>query len=101
MQTTLIRHPGITLKEAIEKRQLSQRAVAKALGMSQPALSNMLKGQIRISPKVALRIEQHIGLSAESLLYAQTAFDLAAARAGAARPNRTPATPELEATTDG
>jgi addiction module HigA family antidote len=80
MRTTQINHPGITLKEAIDARRLSQRAVARQLGISQPALSNIMTGKFRLSPVIAIRIEQHIGLSAAALLHAQTDFDIAEAR---------------------
>jgi antitoxin HigA-1 len=81
MLNAQIKSPGVALGEIMALRGITQREAAKAIGITQPALNNILKGHIRISPKLAVKIEAHIGLSAESLLFQQVSLDLAAARA--------------------
>lgn len=76
----LPKHPGLTVQEALSARHLTPKELAKVLGVSTAAVSNLLRGNIRVSPRHALKIEQHFGLSAASLLYEQVLYDLAMAK---------------------
>lgn len=71
---------SLLLRDKIETMKLSQRAAATKIGISQPRLNQILNGHYRISADMAVRIEQALGLSAESLLNSQKEEELRAAR---------------------
>jgi addiction module HigA family antidote len=75
-----VKHPGTTIKEALDQKNVTQREAARLVGVSTVAMSNLLRGHMRVSPRHALKIEQHFGLSAASLLYEQVLYDLAMAK---------------------
>lgn len=73
--------PGETLKEDfMEPLGLTAYAMAKALGIGQTALGEILSGKRSISSEMALRLEAATGSSAQFWINLQTAYDLARAR---------------------
>jgi plasmid maintenance system antidote protein VapI len=56
----------------------SNVAVAEALGMSEDDFQLVLDGSMEVSPALAMKIEQVLGIDAHDLLAAQTADQLAA-----------------------
>ena len=79
-------HPGVLIRrEVIEPLGLSVTAAARALGVTRPALSNLLNGRASLSSEMAIRIEKAFGLRMEHLLRMQLAFDVARAQATADR----------------
>lgn len=74
-------HPGQLLKEEVLPAvKVSGAALARAIGIKQPNVSDMLNGKAPITPLMAARIEAAIGFSAEMLLRFQMAYDLATIR---------------------
>ena len=74
-------HPGAIIRdEVLEPLGLSVTAAAAALGVSRPALSNVLNANASLSPEMAIRIEKAFGPKADHLLRVQLAYDLAQAR---------------------
>src|SRR6266571_1478242 len=74
-------HPGDFIKtEIIEAHGLSVTAAAKVLGVSRPALSNLLNRNADLSGEMALRIEKAFGVSMDTLMRMQAAYDIAQAR---------------------
>lgn len=78
-------HPGETIKEDIlPALNISVTEAAKQLGVSRVALSRVINGKASISPEMALRIEEWLGVenggSAEVWLAIQTDYDLWHAR---------------------
>jgi antitoxin HigA-1 len=74
-------HPGGFVKtEIIEPLGLSVTAAAQALGVSRPALSGFLNERVSLSPEMALRIEKAFGVSMDTLMRMQNAYDIAQAR---------------------
>ena len=74
-------HPGDFIRtEIIEAHGLSVTAAAKVLGVSRPALSNLLNQNADLSGEMALRIEKAFGVNMDTLMRMQTAFDIARAR---------------------
>jgi antitoxin HigA-1 len=74
-------HPGETLREdVLPALGLTVTAAAKQLGVTRVCLSNILNGHAAISPEMALRIEQWLGVerggSADVWLALQNAYDL-------------------------
>jgi addiction module HigA family antidote len=79
-------HPGTFLKEEVIKPlNLTVTSAAAILGVTRPALSNLLNGKVSLSPEMALRFEKAFGLKMDTLLRMQTSYDIAQARKTANR----------------
>jgi addiction module HigA family antidote len=75
-------HPGEVLREdVLADLGLSVGETASRLGVSRVALSRVLHGHARISPKLAVRLEQAGVSTARAWLAMQSAHDLAIERA--------------------
>jgi len=75
-------HPGEIIRhEIFEPLGVTVSAAARALGVTRPALSNMLNGRAALSPEMALRIEKAFGPRMEHLMKMQLAYDIAQIRA--------------------
>ena len=73
-------HPGPWLRiEIVEPYGLSVTEVARRLGVTRPAMSNLLNGKAALSPEMAIRFEKGFGISAATMLRMQAAYDLAQA----------------------
>lgn len=74
-------HPGEVLREDFLKEMgLTQYALAKALGVPQIRISEIVNGKRAISPDTALRLARYFGTSAEFWLSMQATYDLEIAR---------------------
>src|SRR5436309_3572892 len=74
-------HPGEVLREDFLKPlQLSQYALAKAIGVPQIRISEIVNGKRAITPDTALRLARYFGTSAEFWMGMQTTYDLEIAR---------------------
>jgi len=78
-------HPGETLREDIlPALSLTVTEAAKQLGVTRGTLSKVLNGRAAISPEMALRIENWLGIenggSADLWIAQQAAYDLWQAR---------------------
>jgi addiction module HigA family antidote len=74
-------HPGDFIKtEIIAAHGLSVTAAAKVLGVSRPALSNLLNRNADLSGEMALRLEKAFGVKMDTLMRMQAAYDIAWAR---------------------
>lgn len=74
-------HPGTFIRdEIVEAHGLSVTAAAAALGVSRPALSNLLNGKADLSGEMALRIEKAFGVNMDTLMRMQSSYDIAQAR---------------------
>ncbi len=74
-------HPGSFIRtEVIEPLGLSVTAAAEILGVSRPALSNLLNGNADLSGDMALRIEKAFGPKMDTLMRMQSSFDIAQTR---------------------
>ena len=79
-------HPGEVLRaDVLAELGLGVSDAASRLGISRVALSRVLHGHARVSPNLAVRLEEAGVGSARAWLAMQTAYDLAAERA-AGRP---------------
>lgn len=79
-------HPGQFIRmEVIDPLHLSVTDAAKVLGVTRPALSNLLNCKAALSPEMALRIEKAFGPKMDTLLRMQTAYEISIARSKAAR----------------
>ena len=63
-KTTIAIPPGATIKEQLEDRELSQKEFAARMGMSEKHISNLIRGSVRLTPEVAMRLEMVLGIPA-------------------------------------
>lgn len=73
-------HPGIFLQEEIEARELLKKTIAQQLEILPTNLSEIFKGKRNISPRLAVKLERVLNISAEYWLNLQMAWDLQKAR---------------------
>jgi len=79
-------HPGIILRdEFFEPMGITQLAAAKATGIPQSRLSEILAGRRAISSDTAIRLGRFFKLDPRNFINLQTAYDLAVAEAAFAR----------------
>ncbi len=78
-------HPGEILREdVIGELGLTVSEAASRLGVSRVALSRVLHEHARVSPNLAIRLEEAGVSTARAWLSLQTAYDLAEERAAGA-----------------
>ena len=69
-------HPGEVLKEELEFRGISQRGLAKKLGVSYSALNEVLNGKRALNTELAMMMEAALGVDAAPLLAMQNEYDM-------------------------
>lgn len=85
MHPSLAVHPGPWLRtEIVEPAGIRIGTLAEALKVSRQAISATLNGRASLSADMAFRLEQAFGISAETLMRMQVAYDLAMVRQHAA-----------------
>lgn len=73
--------PGQVLKERLLGRSnMTQRELAKRLGVAEPRLTMMFKGQCAVSEEIALRVERAFGISPYSWMRVREEYELYEAR---------------------
>ena len=74
-------HPGPWLRRNfIEPHHLTVSGAADHLGVTRPAMSALLNGRAGLSATMALRFEKAFGISADTLMRMQAAYEMAQAR---------------------
>ena len=74
-------HPGEVLRQDFLKPlALTQYALAKAIGVPQIRISEIVNGKRAITPDTALRLSRYFATSAEFWMGMQTTYDLEMAR---------------------
>lgn len=73
-------HPGEFLLEEIQERGILKRDVAQKLEIMPHHLSAIFAGKRNISPKLAVKLEELLGVSAEYWIGLQSAWELQEAR---------------------
>ena len=69
-------HPGEVLKDELEYRGISQRGLAKEIGISYSDFNEMLNGKRSLSPELAMMMEAALGVEAAPLLAMQNEYDM-------------------------
>ena len=69
-------HPGEVLKDELEYRGISQRGLAKKIGISYSAFNEMLNGKRSLSIELAMMMEAALGVDAALLLAMQNEYDM-------------------------
>ena len=69
-------HPGEVLKDELEYRGISQRSIARELGISYSALNEVLNGKRALNHELAMMMEAALGINASPLLAMQNEYDM-------------------------
>lgn len=81
MHPSIYVHPGPWLRRTyVNHFGLTVTEVAKNLGISRQNMSMLLNGHAALTATMALRFEKAFGISAETMMRMQAAWDLAQAR---------------------
>ena len=73
-------HPGLLLKEVIENRGITQKVLAKQMGVSNTVLNEILNGKRPISVEYALYLEAVLGIDAQLWIQMQADYNLQVAK---------------------
>ncbi len=68
-------HPGETLRETLDELGLTQRELAKRIGVTEGYVSLIVNGKHGISPRVAVLLEQATGVSVRHWSSLQARYD--------------------------
>lgn len=87
MKATLrLKHPGELLREEfIEPMGLTVAGVARAIGVSQPTLAQVVNGRRALSPETCVRLARYFGVDAQWFVNIQAHYDLRQAEKHLAR----------------
>ena len=69
-------HPGEVLKDEIEYRKISQRSLARQMGISYKALNDMLNARRPLSTATAMMFEAALDIPADSLMRMQLRYNM-------------------------
>lgn len=73
-------HPGEIIKDEIEFRGLSQRALAKQMDVSYSVLNEILNGKRPVTTQYALLLEAALGIDAGFFVRMQADYDMQVAK---------------------
>jgi len=73
-------HPGVTLKDELDARNMTAAALALKLRVPPQRLHEIVRGNRAITPETALRLGRYFGNEPEFWLNLQTQYDLAQLR---------------------
>ena len=73
-------HPGEILKDEIEYRGISQKKLAKEMGVSYTVLNEILNAKRPLNTEYAMLIGAALDIDAETLLKMQTCYNLQMAK---------------------
>ncbi len=80
LEPAYLTHPGEVIKDEIEARGISQRKLAKEIGISYSQLNEVLNGKRQVNTELALLIEAALDIPSTPLLTLQTRYDLLSAK---------------------
>ena len=82
-------HPTELIKDELKARGMQKKELAERLGMKAPNLSRFFSTKASISPAMALKLEEALGIPADYWLALQLSYerDLAAIRKRDSMPN--------------
>ncbi len=73
-------HPGGTLRDELDARSLTTKALAQALGVPVGRVADIISERRAISPDTALRLGRFFGNGADFWMGLQAQYDVARAR---------------------
>mgnify|MGYP002625601911 CR=1 FL=1 len=63
-RTIIATPPGATIKEQLEDRKMTQKEFAVRIDMSEKHISQLINGEVHLTPNVAQRLEAVLGVPA-------------------------------------
>ena len=72
--------PGELLAEELDARELTQKALAEAMGRSPQIVSEIVRGRTAITARTAIDLERALGIPAQFWLNLEASYRLALAR---------------------
>ena len=88
MEPYIPTHPGEVIKDEIDYRGISQRALALQIGVSYSQLNEVLNGKRSLNTEMALLISAALDIDAEPLLAMQTRYNVITAQRNKSFANR-------------
>jgi addiction module HigA family antidote len=76
LEPAYLTHPGEVIKDEIEARGISQRKLAKEIGISYSQLNEVLNGKRPLNTEIAMLIAAALDIDAEPLLTMQTRYNI-------------------------
>ncbi len=80
LTTDVLLHPGEVLADELEARGIKQKEFAQKIKLQPPHLNDLLKGKRHVSARMALKIENELGIDAAYWLRLQMNYDLEVAK---------------------
>jgi len=75
-----VTHPGVTLEEVLEERNMTQAELAERTGRPKKTINEILKGKANITAETALQLERVLGIPAPFWVNRQSRHDESVAR---------------------
>jgi addiction module HigA family antidote len=69
-------HPGELLRDELEAREMKQVALAKEIGIAENVMSEIINGKRNITPRLAVRLEEALGIKAEFWMRYQVTYEI-------------------------
>lgn len=71
-----VMHPGQLIKDELSTREMKQVELAKELGIAKNVMSEIIGGKRNITPELAVRLEDALGIKAEFWMKYQVAYEI-------------------------
>ena len=75
ISSDLLIHPGETIKDILEERNISQKDLSKRVGVSEPFISDVILGKKDISKSLAIGLEYALNIPSSFWLNLQANYD--------------------------
>ena len=69
-------HPGELLKDELAARDMKQINLAKELGIAKNVMSEIINGKRNLTPELAVRLEDALGIKAEFWMKYQVGYEI-------------------------
>ncbi len=69
-------HPGVLLKDELETREMKQIELAQQLGIAKNVMSELVNGKRNITPELAVKLEEALGIKAEFWMKYQVTYEI-------------------------
>lgn len=71
---TIATPPGATIKEQLEECGMNQKELSVLINVSEEYISLLIKGDIRLTPDIASRLEHAMGIPAQFWMNLETVY---------------------------
>ena len=71
-----VMHPGQLLKDELDTRDMKQIDLARVLGIAKNVMSEIINGKRNLTPELAVRLEEALGIKAEFWMKYQMAYEI-------------------------